>query len=142
MERLTLDKKDSFLVKNGDVEFRSPCFGCESIRRCNPYKMPCGYYNALKKLKKYEDLEEQGKLLRLFCTVGDKLYEPRPDRNIITEYVTNYIGYYGENYEIFIGWTLNSGIYSNLSGVFASEIGKTVFLSREEAEDALKTLKH
>lgn len=86
------------------------------------------------KLEEYEKLDEQGKLMKLPCAVGDKLYEPRPDRGMISEYAVNYIGYYGKNHEFFIGWDLVSGIYSNLNGIHVSEIGKTVFLNREEAE--------
>lgn len=37
------------------------------------------------RLKGYEDLEEQGRLLKLPCKVGDTVYEPT-DRNTINEY--------------------------------------------------------
>lgn len=94
--------------------------------------------DKLLKAKEYEDLEDQGKLVKFPCAVGDKLYEPRHDRGMVTEYIVTNISYFGNNYEIFISWKLNSGIYSNLSGVHASEIGKTVFLTQEEAEAALK----
>lgn len=35
-----------------------------------------------KQLKKYEDLEEQGKLLKLPCSVGDKIYRIDTDEKI------------------------------------------------------------
>ena len=89
-------------------------------------------------LKYYEDLEEQGKLMKLPCAMGDKIYEPRPDRGMVTEYRVSGLIYSGG--EVFVGWQLNSGIYSNLDGVPANEIGKTVFLTREAAETALKEL--
>lgn len=63
MERLTITKCGEFLIKNNDREYRSPCFGCESINKCNPEKVTCGFYKALEKLSEYEDLEEQGKLM-------------------------------------------------------------------------------
>lgn len=96
---------------------------------------------AEKAFAEYEDykaLEEQGKLLRLPCAVGDKIYEPRPDREMVTEYRVSSLTYSGG--EVFVGWQLNSGIYSNLDGVPANKIGKTVFLTRAEAEAALKEL--
>ncbi len=97
-----------------------------------------GNGEPIDKLAEYEDMEENGKLIRLPVAVGDKLYEPRPDEGTITEYAVNYIGYYGKDYEYFIGWRLLSGIYSDLSGIHAGQIGKTVFCTREEAEAAIK----
>ena len=50
--------------------FEEPCFGigCE--------KKECLLkYAAVEKLAKYEDLEEQGKLIKLPCAVGDTVYE-------------------------------------------------------------------
>ena len=43
------------------------------------------HYDYFKKLAEYEDLEEKGLLLRLPCKVGDKVYEPRPDRGFIMQ---------------------------------------------------------
>lgn len=64
MERLIIEKCGELLIKNNDDEYRSPCYGCESIRECNPEKVACGFYKALENLKKYEDLEEQSGLLQ------------------------------------------------------------------------------
>lgn len=97
-----------------------------------------GNGEPIKKLAEYEDLEGQRRLLKLPCAVGDKIYEPRPDRGMVTEYRVSGLIYSGG--EVFVGWQLNSGIYSNLDGVPANEIGKTVFLTREAAETALKEL--
>ena len=74
MERLTIEKCGELLIKNNDGEYRSPCFGCESINKCNPEKMTCGFYKSMKKLKEYEDLEEQGKLMKLPCKFGDTVF--------------------------------------------------------------------
>lgn len=91
------------------------------------------------KLAAYEDAEEQGLLVRLPCKVGDTLYAPT--RNIISEFRVEMFEYGGYNERFLrIGWHLVKGITGNfrLDGIRASEIGKTVFLSREEAEAALK----
>ncbi len=87
--------------------------------------------------RKRKELKRQNRLLELPCSVGDTVYEPRADREMITEYIVSSIAYIGEEYEIFIGWKLKSGVYSNLYGVPESAIGKTVFLTKEEAKAAL-----
>ena len=38
-------------------------------------------------------------------------------------------------------WMLNSGIYPNLDGFSGSELNKTVFLNREEAEKKLEEMR-
>lgn len=122
------------------------------------------------KLKKYEDAEEQGRLvvlpeptpdidfMRIFnlvmadgegrtiilpCKLGDFLYAPT--RNFVSKFrVTafEYAGFSGEG-GVWIKWGLYEGITGkfNIDGVRAREIGKTVFLTREEAEAALKGAK-
>lgn len=90
------------------------------------------------KLARLEDLQDQWRLPELPCAVGDKLYEPRPDREIITEYRVISITYSGNGWHV--GWLPNSGIYSNLDGVSADKIGKTVFLTLKEAEEALERM--
>lgn len=49
-----------------------------------------------KTLKEYEDLEEQGKLLRLPCTVGDKVYVLAECENIPTQLDGTLYGANGE----------------------------------------------
>ena len=95
--------------------------------------------DAADKLAAYEDAEEQGLLVRLPCKVGDTIYAPT--RNIISEFRVEVFEYGGYNERFLrVGWHLTKGITGNfrLDGIRASEIGKTVFLSREEAEAALK----
>lgn len=46
-----------------------------------------------------------------------------------------------ELFEIFVEWNLVDGIvWQSLSGIGSGEIGKTVFLSREEAERAMQKM--
>lgn len=95
--------------------------------------------DAVNFIRKYEDAEEQGLLVRLPCKVGDTLYAPT--RNIVSEFRVEVFEYGGYNERFLrIGWHLVKGITGNfrLDGIRASEIGKTVFLSRAEAEAALK----
>lgn len=88
------------------------------------------------KLSEYEDLEEEGKLIKLPCKVGDIVYEANISRNIVSSYrVTSIILMSkSRNYN----WGLISGIYSNMNGFNEFALGRTIFLTREEAEKALK----
>ena len=102
--------------------------------------LPCGENSygykglLLEALGKYEDLEEQGRLLRLPCKVGDTVY--KITRNFISEYKIISETIYP--YSIQFNWQCTKGIYGNLVGFSDLEIGKTVFLTREEAETKLK----
>ena len=79
-----------------------------------------------KTLKEYEDLEEQGKLLKLPCAVGDTVYAIEVDEENFTHFhCPRKISEYKFNLQM---------LY--LLGMF----GKCIFLTREEAEAALKKL--
>ena len=99
------------------------------------------YISASYKLAHYEDLAEQGRLIELPCAVGDTVYEVQEIRKRIQEYTVISIHY--SHSSILIGWEIKdgNGIYSNLNGFEASAIGKTVFLTKEEAETKLKELR-
>ena len=90
-----------------------------------------------KHLAEYEDLEEQGLLLKLPCKVGDTVYSIT--RDFISEYnIRNFICY--DNGNIFFDWKCVKGIYLNIKGFHIDDIGKTVFLTKEAAEKALERL--
>lgn len=97
-------------------------------------------WECIDKLGQLEDLEEQGKLLKLPCAVGDTVYEVQEIRKRIQEYIVTVI--HVSNRGNVYGWELKEGrgIYSNVIGFDEYALGKTVFLSREEAEAALKAL--
>lgn len=90
------------------------------------------------KWDEYKNAEEQGKILRLPCNVGDTVYEVQEIRHRIQplEIISIYIGRMGKPY---FYWELKDGIgiYQNVKGFGESRIGKDVFLTREEAEAAL-----
>ena len=87
--------------------------------------LPCGensygYKNLLiEKLGKYEDLEEQGRLVKLPCKVGDDVY-----------YI---LGIPNET-----PCTIDKCTF-DLSDI--NKIGKTLFLTKSEAEAKLKELR-
>lgn len=88
--------------------------------------------NLATKLKEYEDLEEQGLLLRLPCKVGDTVYYINPNENTINELVVysfdiRPLQHFACDY---MGARLNF-----------NQFGKTVFLTKSEAEAKLKELR-
>ena len=97
------------------------------------------YISAARKLCDYEDLEEQGLLVRLPCKVGDTVYVPT--RNFVSELRITLMSVDTNDMAMYFSWLLNSGIYPNLDGFSGYELGKTVFLTREEAEKKLKEMK-
>ena len=71
--------------------------------------------------------------------VGDRLYEVT-GRKTVSVYKVRAIRV--ELFGLFIEWDIVEGfVWQSLSGINAGEIGKTVFLTREEAEKALEAMK-
>lgn len=112
----------------------------EYVAKSNPYREIC------EKLKAYEDLEEQGLLLRLKLKVGDLVWDNW--MGITTPYeITGYS--FGTSDDYFDEPVCeNKVVYyylsltGDMSGSFAeSEIGKTMFLTKEQAEVALEKMK-
>lgn len=99
-----------------------------------------GNYKAADKLATYEDLEEQGLLVRLPCKVGDTVYVPT--RNFVSELRITLVSIDTNDMAMYFSWLLNSGIYPNLDGFSGYELGKTVFLTREEAEKKLEEIQN
>ena len=102
-----------------------------------------------KELKKYEDLEEQGKLLKLLklpCAVGDTVYRVHkgtklsPDRT----YECRVVGVKQEynTFSVKLYTNINEETYSIWIDDWFDrcQIGYEFFLTREEAEAALKEL--
>jgi len=67
--------------------------------------------------------------------IGQTVYEPN-NRGFISTYKV--ISIHISGCSVLVGWELLDGIYSNLNGFEISALGKTVFLTREEAEAALR----
>mgnify|MGYP000577289109 CR=1 FL=1 len=107
--------------------------------------LPCGensydYKNLLiERLGKYEDLEEQGRLAKLPCKVGDTVYGINTDRNIVSALKIISVKIY--SYAIYFNYQLIDGIYKNIVSFTDFDIGKTVFLTKSEAETKLKELR-
>lgn len=128
MERLT------FRTELGvSIDKEEDCPTCSICCNCDIPPRKCKYISdALEKLADYEDLEEQGRLVKLPCKVGDTVYYINPDKNTINELVV-----YGFDIR-----PLQRFVYDYMGARFNfNQFGKTVFLTESEAEAKLKELR-
>ena len=140
MERLT--------DKNADGNYFYPkcfekCDGLGASRKCDNCEITT---SICEKLGKYEDLEEQGRLIKLPCKVGDTVWDNdfgRPCAYTITAFsfgeCEEYICKPVTTKEVVFYYENSSG---SITGSFTeSVIGKSVFLNKSEAEAKLKELR-
>lgn len=109
------------------------------------------YISAARKLCDYEDLEEQGLLVRLSVKIGDNIYKipskANYDLNVLNGYKSNNRVYHQKAYSIVFsqsGWFVQcdkDSIHAPNVICVDVEYGKTWFLTREEAEKKLKEMK-
>lgn len=149
MERLT----DKNAVGN---YFYPKCFekcdGLGASSKCDNCEIMT---SICEKLGKYEDLEEQGRMIIFPCNKRDKIYEfyrecvecrleaGETPEDIISMRRVRYFGYNGDEAYIYASQALPVRLFNNDEPfcIPVSEIGKTVFLSYEEAEAKLKELR-
>ena len=133
MKRLTgrTDIGDSLL---DEIAFINPddAEGMYNLRDIGEYGSDELLLEIANRLAEYEDMEEQGLLLRLPCKVGDRVYGIHGGKTILPM-VAKWI----ETNEC--GWTI-AAQYAPMAPKFYrfADFGKTVFTSREEAEKALE----
>lgn len=83
-----------------------------------------------RRLKKYEDLEEQGRLIKLPCNVGDTVYVI-VGKNISVQKIQRAT----------IDSEMKMEFCTKRRGFALFDIGKTVFLTKSEAEARLEELR-
>ena len=139
MDRLTENFLGCYQIKGCDN------FTCEET--CNNV-LNCGccpISEAINKLAEYENLEEQGLLLRLPCKVGDTVWD-NDYRKSYAYTITGFSFGTGKGYidkpiskkEVIYYYSNYSG--SITGGFVVSENGKTVFLTKSEVEQKLKEM--
>lgn len=140
MERLTIRSKNSDMVWFKDAE--------NGNAHLEPCEMTAHHDRmALDKLATYEDLEEQGRLIKFPCKVGDKVYcifnrytKCTFSNKEFDEYSCRGCEYEcdseKENYVQDMRAYSLDWIVTNLKN-----FGKTVFLTKSEAEAKLKELR-
>lgn len=89
----------------------------------------CSQRKIWERLKQYEDAEESGLLVRLPCKVGDTAWAVRNNKGVKIPMP----GVVAEMY-----FTQDMRLIVRVHGVRRGEVGKSVFLSLEDAEAALK----
>ena len=117
----------------------------EDYESINPIDTPYEYGKAnlqalINKLAAYEDAEEQGLLLRLPCKVGDTVYAFLSTCNYFTECQINKIELKPTLYGNTCYFLEPIGHRGCLYRCFEDDFGKTVFLTKEEAEVKLKEM--
>lgn len=109
-------------------------------RACEP---DCGEIDAVyRKLKDYEDAEEQKLLLRLPCKVGDTLYRVNKGAKepvIMMRVIQLYIKQIHKDRTIMRIDVINDADMGE-SCYLPCDIGERIFLTREEAEAKLKEM--
>lgn len=91
-----------------------------------------------KEIRAWRNAEEHGLLVRLPCKVGDTVYVPTSF--LVSEFKITAI--FCDIHGTYFYWLFYCGIYERTSGFSECDIGKTVFLTREEAEKKLEELKN
>lgn len=157
MERLTYRTELGVSIdKNKD------CPTCSACWNCNIPPRKCGYISdALKKLAEYEHLEKQGRLIKLPCKEaytksGDIVYLIYDDE--VVECTHCGLGINPVDGKAYIALATDEDIFpyrrpipecdldptdwcTNTIDAEVGEIGKTVFLTKSEAEAKLKELR-
>lgn len=127
MERLTENN-------NGDYyypECFERCDGLGTTEKCEE----CDFnYAVCKKLGEYEDLEEQGRLIKLPCKIGETVYNTTWWDDVQEKVVVKGKTYYRTVHKHKV--SKSTFDYSDIK-----EFGKTVFLTKSEAEAKLKELR-
>lgn len=128
MERLTEWENGSVTYnEKREIECGEYCDSCsQGAGNCKTVK------NMIKKLAEYEDLEEQGLLVRLPCPIGTTVWDICGMDIRIRENVVSGLEY-GKGDKWFL-WA-NEDEY-------LGELNVLVFLTREEAEKKLKEMKN
>lgn len=105
---------------------------CKDCKDCFHYKL-CGVFGYISPVKFCGFYTDRSRFLELSYKIGDIFYEPK--RHQITEYQITKIVLteFGLHYEVI----LKKGVAFR-SIITSYNIGKIVFVTREEAEQALK----
>lgn len=129
MERLT--KR----ITENQIELSAKANPTQYINSPQRVHMKHPFWNVFNRLCEYEQLEEQGLLLKLPCKVGDKVYQVLES---IRVFEVTAIGVYDNRIVICTeNWETGLGFSFDLK-----QIGKRYFLTKEEAEAKLKELEN
>lgn len=91
--------------------------------------------------EEYHKLEKQGLFLRLPCKIGDTVYTTDEMYNKIREWEIVAVSI--DRSGVFYKWksTDKTGLHIGFKGFYISQLEATVFLTKAEAEEALKKMR-
>ncbi len=147
MERLTVrvkegNRKDECFIPGNKNAIEKVEYICEGERwESEEYKG-----KAVDKLAEYEDLEEQNRLLKLPCAAGDTVHHLCTFKNGESEIIEMKVecvepcGAIRQHKGVCEIWNVYAETDYTKAYFKFFDFGKTVFLTREEAEAALKEL--
>ncbi len=140
MERLTENVLGNIQLKACGNDFcKETCIEHDEEKSCNN----CPIQKAFEKLAEYEDLEEQGKLLKLPCAVGDMVYHLCAFSSGESEIIEMKVccvepcGAIRNHKGICEVWNVYAEADYTKAYFKFFDFGKTVFLTRPDAERAL-----
>ena len=112
---------------------------CDNVKGCGGYCAQCNFETkTMDKLADYEDLEEQGRLIKLPCKVGDTVYAIGFNNNKPIIYESVVLNILITEKEIVFNVKVDE--FKINSQLKQSMFGKTVFLTQAEAEQKLKEM--
>lgn len=131
MERLTERENDKLIMVKQDNGEYIPAYWDEDN------------FKAIKKLADYEDAEEQGLLVRLPCKVGDTIYRVNAGaKQPIIPMTVSEIHFLCYKNERAVRFDAIGKEDMGESCYRLEDIGRIVFLTREEAEKKLEEMKN
>lgn len=135
MEQLTelhFKKTDGFYMKCSEHCCKED-FSCEDCKEFEKLVDRLGIIENI--LGDEYNLDRLRELVQAERLLGKTLYEPNK-RGFISTYQVISIHIF--EHSVLLGWELLDGMYSNVNGFEISALGEKVFLTREDAEDALR----
>ena len=150
MERLTIDeiiehcgRKTGMYEKACDVKYLETAVMGNRIKEYWEHKQVAEY---LRKLKDYEDAEEQGRLVKLPCKVGDTVWQIMvvgvQGKNIKYGIFKAVVTTISVDYQMnFLISTITEDEERYRNEVTSTAIGETMFFTKSESEAKLKELR-
>ena len=144
MERLTFEGNFCDIAQCGDLvcQQSGTCTQRQFWERLKAYEDIAELCGGFDRLRELAEADKDGRVVVLPCKVGDTVYMIERifdiDNGVCDEICARkVIGHGGNNLNKL--WLVGSGGICN-AYIFVSEFGKTVFLTREEAERAIQEM--
>lgn len=133
------------LIENAEEKARVHEYHADFFENGNPMRDACLKSSKdckqlaewLMQLKEYQSLEEQGRLVKLPCKVGDTVYKVNKASKKVSQHKV--IKFEIDKTDV-TAYTMQI-IFENYDFCFSHHFGETIFLTKSEAEAKLKELR-